>query len=668
MMFSIILCWLLTSFVCAHFINNTLHDKKKHKISKMPTTAINASKPVSKGKDCVLQTNERDMSQIVDLTKSDFFNILDVRPIFSNSSSGQTTRDIQILLVNPIGREIIHTLDTEWSTFPPWTLTVGRETVELRIHESPAHCAENEHEKVYAFLTKSVFGKLASRMKESTNYRICYTFSNRSDRPLNGIHRTCMSDDFSTKLDRHDGLVFAAMLFLFSVYSLWLLFFLLSCSLFDMQYPKYYRLEDSLMSPSAILIKLFWEEKGRVVSFYRRSIIMVSLACLTRFCTPTPLVFQYSRFAVFYSVLSLPFSRFFMKPQTREQQNFERGTLDFRGFAGFIQCLTPPCKQKFWTISYFSEDGYSKCELTVKILKVLCFVCLHLCIFIPISLVLQSICLLCKGITTIHFLLYLGYMHSTTSLKTQLIICFNDFLTMTSLLILICHILCIMVFALHSFLLGVFLNIKYVIPHIAFVSILAFYCHSYWKSIEQKYFVLKRIVYEACRDSRVRRAESAQDHEQIETSDSQENQQLRSNERDKIALPVVSKEVYEQIRDQFLPYHTSIFHFIFRVLWSVVFSYSIFEILNVLYAFQISAVVQVITTASLGVIPHLFNTIDLKIGDEVDKAWEEKLHQNVKEMVEKLVAMDNARAKTVLMVKEDGDPCNECSRVVQKSD
>ena len=656
-MFSIILCWLLISFVSAHFINDTLHDKNKRKIRKMPITAINASKPVSKGKDCVLQTNERDMSQIVDLTKSDFFNILDLRPIFTNSSSEQTTRDIQILLVNPIGREIIHTLDTEWSTFPPWTLTVGRETVELRIHESPAHCAENEHEKVYAFLTKSVFEKLASRMKESTNYRICYTFPNRSDRPLNGIHRTCMSDDFSTKLDRHDGLVFAAMLFLFSVYSLWLLFFLLSCSLFDMQYPKYYRLEDSLMSPSAILIKLFWEEKGRVVSFYRRSIIMVSLACLTWFCTPTPLVFQYSRFAVFYSVLSLPFSRFFMKPLTGEQQNFERGTLDFRGFAGFIQCLNPPCKQKFWTISYFSEDGYSKCELTVKILKVLCFVCLYFCIFIPISLVRYSICLLWKGITTMHFLLYLGYTHPTTSWKTELINCFNDFLTMTSLVILICHSLCIMVFGLHSFLLGVFLNIKYVIPHIAFVSILAFYCHSYWKSIEQKYFVLKRIVYEACRDSRVRRAESAQDHEQIETSDS-----------GKIALPVVSKDVYEQIRDQFLPYHTSIFHFSFRVLWSIVFSYSIFEILKVLYAFQISAVVQVITTASLGVIPHLFNTIDLKIGDEVDKAWEEKLKQNVKEMVEKLVAMDNARAKTVLMVKEDGDPMSAvklCKKVIK---
>ena len=472
-MFSIILCWLLISFVSAHFINDTLHDKNKRKIRKMPTTAINALKTVSKGKNCVLQTNERDMSQILDLTKSDFFNILDLRPIFTNSNSDQTTRDIQILLVNPSGREIIHTLDTEWSTFPSWTLTVGRETVELRIHESPAHCAENEHEKVYAFRTKSVFEKLASRMKESTNYRICYTFPNRSDRPLNGIDRICMPDDFSTKLDRHDALVLAALLVLFSVYFSWLLFFLLSCSLFDLQYPKYYRLEDSLMSPSFVLIKLFWEEKGRVVSFYRRSIIMGSLACLTWFCSPTPSVFQYSRYAVFYSVLSLPLSRFFMKPLTLEVKTFKRQKHHCCGWEDCIQCLTFPCNPKIWEeiIPDFSKDR----EFSFKILHVLLSFVFLLGIFIPISLVVQSICFLYQTITTIHFLLDLGYTHSSTSWRTHLLIYLNHFLTMTSLLILICHILCIMVFALQSFLLGVFLNIKYVIPHIAFVSILVFY-------------------------------------------------------------------------------------------------------------------------------------------------------------------------------------------------
>ena len=261
--------------------------------------------------------------------------------------------------------------------------------------------------------------------------------------------------------------------------------------------------------------------------------------------------------------------------KTGEVKTFKRQkSIDCCGLEDCIQCLTFPCNPKIWE-EIFPDFSENSRFLSLKILQILLRFVFILGVFIPISLVLQSICFLYQAITTIHFLLYLGYTYSTTSWKTQLLIYLNHFLTMTSLLILICHILCIMVFALQSFLLGVLLNIKYLIPHIAFVSILAFYCHSYWKSIEQKYFVLKRIVYEACRDSRV-------SHEQIETSDSQENQQLRSNERGKIALPVVSKEVYEQIRGKFLPYQTSLFHFMFRVLWSIVFSYSIFEILHVL--------------------------------------------------------------------------------------
>ena len=55
----------------------------------------------------------------------------------------------------------------------------------------------------------------------------------------------------------------------------------------------------------------------------------------------------------------------------------------------------------------------------------------------------------------------------------------------------------------------------------------------------------------------------------------------------------------------------------------------------------------------------LINTVGLKIGDEVDKAWEEKLKRNVKEMVKNLVAMDNTRAKTVLILKEDDDTLAE---------
>ena len=50
--------------------------------------------------------------------------------------------------------------------------------------------------------------------------------------------------------------------------------------------------------------------------------------------------------------------------------------------------------------------------------------------------------------------------------------------------------------------------------------------------------------------------------------------------------------------------------------------------------FNVTGVVQVVTTASLGIMPHIFNMIASKISEERKKASEEKLKLNVKYMVE----------------------------------
>ena len=129
--------------------------------------------------------------------------------------------------------------------------------------------------------------------------------------------------------------------------------------------------------------------------------------------------------------------------------------------------------------------------------------------------------------------------------------------------------------------------------------------------------------------------------------------------REEKVLPVVSKELYDKIREKFLPYDTNLFYFALKISWAFVFSSGIFSLINMLNEFSVTGVVQVITTASLGVMPHIFNMIGLKTSEEKKKAREEKLKLNVKYMVEDFVREDPELARTVLIIQQSNDATSE---------
>ncbi|CAB4025685.1 Hypothetical predicted protein [Paramuricea clavata] len=163
---------------------------------------------------------------------------------------------------------------------------------------------------------------------------------------------------------------------------------------------------------------------------------------------------------------------------------------------------------------------------------------------------------------------------------------------------------------------------------------------SYWKTMEEKYCVLKRLIYEACRDK------------QGVNNGCIPN---RHPKREEKVLPVVSKELYDKIREELLPYDINLFYFGLKIFWSFAFSFGILQLINMLNEFNVTGVVQVVTTASLGIIPHIFNIVGLRTSEESKKAWEEKLKLNVKYMVEESVGEDSKRARTVLIMEEHDD-------------
>jgi hypothetical protein len=158
--------------------------------------------------------------------------------------------------------------------------------------------------------------------------------------------------------------------------------------------------------------------------------------------------------------------------------------------------------------------------------------------------------------------------------------------------------------------------------------------------MEEKYCVLKRLIYEACRDK-----------QQVKNGCIPN----RHPKREERALPVVSKELYDKIREELLPYDTNLFYFGLKIFWSFVLSFGILQLINMLNEFNVTGVVQVVTTASLGIMPHIFNMVASKTSVERKKASEEKLKLNVKYMVEELVGEDSERVRTVLIMEKDND-------------
>ncbi|CAB4036203.1 Hypothetical predicted protein [Paramuricea clavata] len=168
--------------------------------------------------------------------------------------------------------------------------------------------------------------------------------------------------------------------------------------------------------------------------------------------------------------------------------------------------------------------------------------------------------------------------------------------------------------------------------------------------MEEKYCVLKRLIYEACRDK------------QQVNNGCIPNRHPKRKEK---VLPVVSKELYDKIREELLPYDTNLFYLGLKLFWSFVFSFGILQLINMLNELNVTGVVQVVTTASLGIMPHIFNMVASKRSEERKKAWEEELKLNVKYMVEDLIREDPELARTILIKDGDNDGTTSVGEVVE---
>ena len=643
----------------AHFNNDTSHDGDDHDINTTLSTLASTTIPVSK--DCVLEMKENEISQIFELFNSNLVNVVVIYISFPNSShKGQLFSDFDVSLSNPIGREILYALEKWQFRFFPWTLKAGIRNYKLNVNGSQNDCIKTR-KNMTDFVLEST-QHIVDSINLATNYQVCSSFKETSS---GKVKQTCcqmtkpnLATKFNYECPKGNSVLFASdslwvviysVMFYFAiVYLLLLLLVLLSRTEFDLKYPEYYKLEECLMSPSSIFFKAIWDGKGRALSFFRYLVLISIFSCIwfsvflaTQHIVLIIVIFLFFVWGIFVLVSTLLRSKI-IDPQTILNTIkvarvmvvpifwfSSRSACDKRGnHENVVTTMLLLFNPKFW--SEVKKLMSLKVQYTKMSRGLFARFCYSLSFFIyvvfffmvlmaivssyPMLVLWNSILLGCRLDYGIKGFCINGlpYFHAL-GLFFSLLFSVQ-----------------IIIFSIVSFLLGLFLNLISFIPYFAFFSVLTFYCCTYWKTMEEKYFVLKRLIYEACQTN-------------IPNKHPKPNGKL---------LPVVCKELYDEIRGELLPYDMNLFYFGLKMVWAIAFSLGIFTLVNTLYKFNVTGLVQVVTTASLGVMPHIFNLVGLKTSEERKKAENENMELNVKYMVE-LIPKDSKLASTVLMIERD---------------
>ena len=525
----------------------------------------------------------------------------------------------------------------------------------------------------------------------ATNYQVCSSFKETSSGKVKG---TCcqmtepnLASKFNYKCRTENSFLFGSnllwlviyiiMYLLTSFYFMWLPLVLVSRSEFDLKYPEYYKLEESLMSPSSILLKVVWDGNGRVVSFIRCLVLVGVCFFLLQAGNKNPFLFCVTIFGLWVSCLQL-FSTFFRPRNTnsslilnkiKERRNnvFQKYVRFYhnpdplwkkgkRGdFEVVVKIILSPFNPNVWR--NLINMLYNKCIIFTRcvtewfsnrILKTLArYTCLVFAVLTCFIYACLFFCVVIVLATTYPIVILWNFFALLFRLEhCQCGFCYRFLFFLHTLwlfVLLFISVFCI-IFVITSFLVGLFLNLIHFIPYFAFFSVLTFYCCSYWKTMEEKYFVLKRLIYEACRET------------QNINNGCIPNRHPKPNEE---VLPVVSKELYDKIREKILPYDTNLLYFGLKMFWSIAFSLGIFALINALIELNVTGLVQVMTTASLGVLPHIFNMVGLKTSEERKKTESKKLKSNVKFVVKELIGKDPKLARRLLIIEQDDDVIKE---------
>ena len=621
-------------------------------------------------KDCFLVVKNKEVKEIGQLVTMDNVNMIDLG-LISGPNMDQLFQTLQITLVNGHGRGFISFLQIKY-LIVTWTLNAGRQHFDLLVNESRKGCIR-AHENLGDFVCGSLIKRFVGNMK--TAYEVCYVDTKVPQRQLRCCKMTvkdlskyqCYDDEdqykyFNLFFAPSIPLMITALSFVFTIC---FCFYSLVRTPSQQTYDTYYRLTERTMS-LACFCRWIFKCGGRGASIIRRilTVCLVSYLHVSNFRphfqqTLLDVIFAYWALSFPFSSLLRnvnlsnddhhqlihgkpypPLSKFIKRYFKYDVRDLQWGyNTEYKGLTALISL---PCNIKRWKPAI--EKNYRilhsnlKCRLRNSACNslqkyVLYFLCgtLLCLVYIPVLFVMINI-LTSITLCTYVYSKFTIVVHSHSK-KERVASRYRIFRSMHETLILILSLIfisVISVFAWIPFALGLLYNIIYFIPYITALSVCTFYFVQFWKTFDDKYFALKLFIYEEYRDR-----ESGNNDNSNEITAPVDN-----NNRKGTIVPVVSKQLYHEIRERILPYHTSLCLHGLKILGLLIFSIYFLYFVTVLQASNATRISKVLTTASVSVFPYIFNAIVNKLSEKEQKAWDETMKLNVRRVVDELIAED----------------------------
>ena len=120
-------------------------------------------------------------------------HVMDIRVVFSGNGPYQLNfSDLHIKLLNPIGQEILYTLQQSWFKYVTWTLNAGVSNSKLNIEESRNDC--DDRWKSVADLVFENMQNIVRSINLTTNYKVWFLLRKRHlVKYVNFAARTCQN-------------------------------------------------------------------------------------------------------------------------------------------------------------------------------------------------------------------------------------------------------------------------------------------------------------------------------------------------------------------------------------------------------------------------------------------------------------------------------------------
>ena len=606
MLLLVVYCGFIFSFVSS---TDKQTSKKTININTaLPTMSNLSPNAITGSKPCILEMKDSEMSKIVELFNNDLVHVVDISVSLSNVSHGkELLYDFHVQLMKPIGREILFALD-QYKLFQ-WTLTVGVRDFELNLLESQNGCIRNRT-NVTEFVWETV-QNIVRTINFTRKYHVWYSYNEISSEK---VRKGCCKIVKPSLVECNDSCFEIPILFQFE-FLLVPYMIIVSCHL----------LFNALLSSR---IRFFYAKSPKCYKWVRKESKVGNRYLYFEIYTFS-LVFWFTLFCPFWILVSLPLKVLlivvfaihcffsvectFILMLLQELESSEMVAV-----SSVRRIASKSLQHKFETFAGKHLRSNN---------RVLKFLDRCICDFVEVLMYFLSYYIVfpCDIIVVVLRLFHSVHLYISTSpnwLKT-----FFDFFI--SVFPSSCMLL--MNIATMPLLLGLFFNLIFFLPFLAFSSALTFHCINCWKSMQDNYLVLKQLIYEEIRDTE-------RDEGNFKPS--------KPPKRNEEVLPVVSKELYDKIREKLLPYNENLFYFGVKMLCAFAFTFAIFLLIKMLRELELTGFVQVLTTVCLSAMPHIFNVVVLKSSEELETARQEMLKLNVKYMVEKLVRENSELART----------------------